>query len=463
LLTLIGPYDVVDGVSFIPLVRATAGFETSIGSPCFNCRVSNAVFEYVYGAIQVASATETVIENVEVRYVLGGQDIFYTGTSLLGSYSLTLFHVTTDNPYPAAYGTVRAWATSTAYTAGQIVDVNGAIYQCSTSGTSASSGGGPSGLPSGSTPQSAFSNTITDGSAQWNFVALNNAGVWQDNYAYSLRMYTAALLDGYYGFVENNVAGTTGSEALFDMFDDLEVDHNYGSGVLLVGGEQTSIVNSWAGSSLQADGINVGASWQGQLAVSQTRIVGNWTNGVSVNGGVELKLIGNWIDSNSIGGSALYNGVTFAANVSRAVIQGNSIGVDPDIGSNNQGYGIFDSGTSDYLVISDNDLHGNVAGGLFNGASGTYNKVIDNIGYNPIGTTAAANVGASPATITAGNSPETHYIKQSASFNATVAKNGQTICGDTVAAVPCVVVLGPNESYVVTWTVTQPTYTKDVH
>lgn len=51
---------------------------------------------------------------------------------------------------------IYAWTASTAYTSGTYVSLGGAIYRCTTSGTSASSGG-----PSGT------SSSITDGTAVW--------------------------------------------------------------------------------------------------------------------------------------------------------------------------------------------------------------------------------------------------------------------------------------------------------
>jgi hypothetical protein len=95
-----------------------------------------------------------------------------------------------------------------------------------------------------------------------------------------------------------------------------------------------------------------------------------------------------------------------------------------------------------------------------------------NPGYNPVGLTAAANVGASPAVVVAGASPETHYLNQSATNTATVKKPGATsggaCSGNTIAtlvgsSIYYPIQLGPNESYCVTWSTTQPTYTKDVH
>ena len=51
---------------------------------------------------------------------------------------------------------IYAWTASTAYTSGTVVSKGGSLYRCTTSGTSASSGG-----PTGT------SNSITDGTAVW--------------------------------------------------------------------------------------------------------------------------------------------------------------------------------------------------------------------------------------------------------------------------------------------------------
>jgi hypothetical protein len=50
-----------------------------------------------------------------------------------------------------------AWAVSTAYTVGSLVSANGNLYLCTTAGTSASTGSGPSGT----------GNAITDGTVTW--------------------------------------------------------------------------------------------------------------------------------------------------------------------------------------------------------------------------------------------------------------------------------------------------------
>lgn len=133
------------------------------------------------------------------------------------------------------------------------------------------------------------------------------------------------------------------------------------------------------------------------------------------------------------------------------------------VGTGTNANGITMSGAADYWNINNNDLRGNTTANLTNSSSGTHNNIQNNAGYNPVGVTAAANMGASPVTITAGPSPETHYVKQSATNMATIAKGGQQIAALINASTYYTIQLGPNESYVATWTTTAPTYTKDIH
>lgn len=117
-------------------------------------------------------------------------------------------------------------------------------------------------------------------------------------------------------------------------------------------------------------------------------------------------------------------------------------------------------------TISTFNQHDNVftaATAITNNATVTACNWHDNKGYNPVGTSAAANVGASPATITAGCSPETHYVRQNGTNTATIAKGGQPIATLAGATTYYPIDLHPQESYIVTWTSTNPTYTKDVH
>jgi hypothetical protein len=72
-------------------------------------------------------------------------------------------------------------------------------------------------------------------------------------------------------------------------------------------------------------------------------------------------------------------------------------------------------------------------------------------------------MGASPFTVTAGASPETHYVKQSATNTAFCGKGGIVTTNLVNPSTYYAIELEPNESYSCTWTAPAPTYTKDVH
>ena len=131
-------------------------------------------------------------------------------------------------------------------------------------------------------------------------------------------------------------------------------------------------------------------------------------------------------------------------------------------GQSGTGFGLEIENAACTVSVMGGQAIGNVTGAVSLGASATA-TISQLLGFNPVGTSAAANVGASPATITAGPSAETHYLNQSATNTATVTKNTRQIHALVNASTFYPVQLGPNESYVVTWVTTQPTFTKDVH
>lgn len=130
--------------------------------------------------------------------------------------------------------------------------------------------------------------------------------------------------------------------------------------------------------------------------------------------------------------------------------------------ASNSGAGLVLAGSADYTRVISGYMASNAVT-VSNSATGTHNVIKDIGGYNPVGATAAATAGASPFTYTAGTSPETLYFKQTATNTATITQGGQQIAALANASTYYPVELGPNESVVVTWTTTAPTYTKFVH
>jgi hypothetical protein len=156
------------------------------------------------------------------------------------------------------------------------------------------------------------------------------------------------------------------------------------------------------------------------------------------------------------------------------IVIGARISGAPGMVSHNDIYGFGNSGTGIWLqsssqsVLVDGNLFANNTTTIFN--LGTGNSIRNNFGnpaiaggYNPVGISGPFTVGASTFTVTAGASPETHYLNQSATNTATVSKSGITVANLKEPSTYYMVELEPNESYAVTWATTAPTYTKDVH
>ncbi len=470
-LNITAQYNCIKDIYFFPTVRKSAGYQVSIAQPAADTLLDRIRIDYACNGISIIDSSATQLNRVQLRFLLGTQGISYSGTNGNGSFGAYFDHTQTDNPYPirAISNTdIKTWATSTGFTSGQVINNNGNIYQCSTTGTSSNVGTGPSGFPNGTTPDTVFTNTIIDGSCQWMFVC-SNALTWivEDSFSNSLTMVSNQLLDGAFGFRMLDTANTGSSFPQFFSSFDLGVDHPFNTGVELTGGNSAMFANAWIGSALTSNGVLANTNFKGEIQITNSRIAGNNGNGILFQSGPVNNLVSNSVIENNSAGTApgVNHGISIAANASHLIINGNRIGAAFN-GGNNQGSGIFiTSGTSDFLVITDNDLNGNVNSGLSNGApSGTNNLIADNPGYNPIGITAGpTTMGASPFTVTAGASKETHYVRQSATNTATVTKNGQQIASLAQSNTFYAIDLGPSESYVTTWLTTAPTFTRDVH
>jgi Pectate lyase superfamily protein len=372
-LTITGQNVWVRDCEFHPTVRITSGYQVKF-SGAFTSGTDRVRLDYVYNGIYVLNSTETKVENTYLRYLLGPQGILYSGSLGNGSFGFTLDTVVADNPYPQAYGTVKAWATGTSYSLNDIVYVNGNIYQCSTAGTSAGAGGGPTGFPTGTTPDSVFTGTLSDNTVSWKFVATGLIWLQHDNYAYSMRGKHLYFIDGYTSVKITDTANTGSSYPSYHRLSVIESDHAFSDSILIAAGNDVSVELSYIGSSLHGNGINIITGFKGGFTVNTTRIAASWYNGVSLGAGVGFLVVNNQINSNSQSGSGNNHGVSVAAGVSNFVVSNNKIGTDPGIGSNNQAWGVLiNTGASDYYNIVNNICAAqNVSGCVIDAGSGTH-------------------------------------------------------------------------------------------
>lgn len=258
--------------------------------------------------------------------------------------------------------------------------------------------------------------------------------------------------------------------------------------LMQAGGDMRIWGNKMSGGGINTTGLALFGAVSGAQSMEPMVITGNSFEGqqncIAMNTANASFLISNIvITGNQLwgGGKAiLSNGFGTAQYVNGLVISGNCLSVnggsgktvvslDGIIGCTITGniLNLSGGGTASTGIFLGTHAS-NVTSSANNYASGITTNIAEataggNFLYDsPTGVIAPVTMGASPFVYTAGSHPETHYIKQSATNTATVAKNGQTILGLANASTYYTLDLNPNESYTTTWVTTAPTYTKDV-
>jgi len=374
----------IENMAIRPVVKKTNGYAVYFTNSAFRCQAVDVNANYGYNGFGFVTATECVVSNCQCRYMLGSNGVYFGGAVNAGSYRLVIDNFGADNPYPSGYGPVKSYAATTGFILGDIVAVNGIIWQCSQSGTTGSTS--PSGYP-GTTAQTVFSDQITDGTAKWKFVCLSNLyWIVQDSYAYSLVIDKAACLNGARGYTMQDSAATGSSYPIWTFAWDLETDHSYVTGVQMDGGEGLYIDGSWIGSSLFGNGVLIGSNSRGEVFIGAgTRIMGHAENGILIQAGPKtISIDGCMIGLNSQKTINTFNGITVAAGATEFSITNNRIGDLVGTGANPQNSGIsLLAGATNKFIIANNNLLDNITAAIIDASTGTTKRIANNLGYNP--------------------------------------------------------------------------------
>lgn len=111
------------------------------------------------------------------------------------------------------------------------------------------------------------------------------------------------------------------------------------------------------------------------ITIDSSEFLGNGNDGFRIEEGASVD--GVKINGCSIAGNG-GSGISLGAGTSNFMIIANRIGPCGDYTGNL--YGIYiPTGSSDYYIISNNDLHGNTSGQIVDGGQGTHKSVINNI------------------------------------------------------------------------------------
>lgn len=411
----------IEEVMFWPTVRKTSGFSVTLTNSCFSCFVDFRT-DYGWNGLGIEGATETRFK-VKTRYMLGTIGAWYAGNITHKSYRAICEDMIADNPYPlpASATNAKTWANGMTLVAGDHFEINGAVYQATVGGVAG--GSAPTGYPTGTTPESVFTGTIASGAATLKWVSNSAlAHLVMDNYAYSLVIDKAALLNGNVGFTMIDSANTGSSYPIWAFANDLETDHSRALGLNLDRGEGFfDIGGCWIGSCLTGNGVTIGSNFRGEVSFGPgSRIMGNAQHGVLRQAGaIDVRLTGvACVDNGVKGPSGTYHGLRIAGLSVDTQIVGGRYGDSVSVAGNLQGWGISIGASCDKTTISGAVVRGNATGTIDVGATQTNLHIADCPGYSP-GALTSITVTASPFTYT----------------NSTGSDTSVNVVGGTVSAI----------------------------
>ena len=371
-------------LTFQPLNVKTSGCELE-DTGSFTGGAEDVDFVYAFEPICDISSTELEFRDIGFRYTLGSiANFYFAGTVSAPAFRVKLDNLIGDNPYPYAEPTsinAKAYTTSTAYNDGDIVRVNGYVWQALNIGTSAASS--PTFTPCSTTAACRFqtsTNYILDNNIHWGFVFTYDAShITQDSYAYSMVIDKAGLIDFGQCFTSEDTANTGTSFPVWLQANDLECDHNYNAGVSLNAGSGHVFINSWFSSSLTNSEVVQASTYLGESTFSADRIAGAAQHGMVFNSG-KFIVTNDWIGTNSASSSGTYHGITVGPNVSGFTITGIQAALPAPAGTETQGYEVLvNSGTSNYYTITGVLCQGvEVIGCVSDGGSGASKTVSGN-------------------------------------------------------------------------------------
>lgn len=363
------------GLKFVPKNVKSSGYEFVFGSGSFRCKMDDIRIDYAYNGINVTDATETRLSRICLRYLIGALGINMTGTVGNGSYRLVIDDILTDNPWQtsptAALKITRPQ--NGAVTLGQYAVVNGYVWQVVTAGTTANTATGSLTWTPANTDSTSWTTTNqSDGSAAWRLIFNQNLSwVVMDNYAQTLVVNKAALIDGLHGIYVTDGASTGSSYPGIMMFHEVECDHSYSNCIEINAGNDLRMTNCWLSSSLTGRALSLGSGIKGDYVISNTRMFGCATDGMLLNGGKDVQVMNCTIGSNGQLTAATYHGIVVGSGVSYFQFIGNRCGDVIGNGASQQNYGIFINGSCDHYNVVYNSCHGNSGGAVNDGSSGT--------------------------------------------------------------------------------------------
>ena len=263
------------------------------------------------------------------------------------------------------------------------------------------------------------------------------------------------VLNGVYSLFTAADVDTQGQAPAHNAFSGVYFDGSV-SGCYLDKAYITEFVNCWFSAGRSGAG-NPGATLvkTDGLAFTNCRFVDCGSHGALISSSAERTTFMNckFFGNSQTAGANVASGLYISPSTNNVTVIGCAARNTYFVGT--QKYGIEIGNICTNVICSSNSVTGNGTGGLLVGSSLVNSRIMDNIGYNPVGGS-AITVGASPYTYTAGPSPETVYI--SSGTVSGIFTQGAAIFSNTDKTVQ----LGPNESLQVAYSVI-PYMNKVVH
>lgn len=346
-----------------------------------NSMVENVRIDSMCDGVTVLSSAGTNITQLLEYDLFGLRGLWFIGAAGAESHSVRVRDVGFDIPYRyAPAGNGAAIARSTTYAQGNVGFLNGNIYQCSTAGITAGTGG-PSGIPT-TDPATARTTEITDGSAKWVYVCnASMAHFSHGPFAFSSELLgRCGFLNGVRGIHMYDDVQAGNSKPAFLDATGLSIDHPFNTGVLLDRGAEVWLHDVFITSVFEKFALWKTSTFGEGLELEDVRCFGIAEHGMVFDSGYfnaqkcRVQVAGTRT-------SNAYDGMFVAAAVSNFMIANGTFGNwGSAIGPHQMRHGVsVATGASDHYQVRHNMVPGNLTAGVFDGGSGANKSVGDNI------------------------------------------------------------------------------------
>ncbi len=366
------------GLEYLALERKDSLFQSSGGyslrfTSCNDCWTDNIRISYGTAGVEIHRSNRTHLRGktaVDHIKAGGGQAalryIGEAGVATSSKCDVDWLHV--EHAYIAASHAYRGnWAITTVYAAGDLVFANDRWWECTTGGTSAGAGTGPSTIP-GSDGPTAYSTGVTDNGVTWRFLIGNSFICVQDNDANDLVLKRFDCIGPCSNPLDMRRSSGTGAPTGLTVLSG-RIEGGITSGVNLDRGSRVflhpDIKRVWGGR-----GISVNTNFGGGVQIDGGRVEEARTNGIALDSGGVL-INGTEVSESSQEGSAVHAGI-LVQNV-------NGVRITSCKSSGSlQAHGLAIAASADQFVVAINNFLGNVTGGISNAAGTSATKVVAN-------------------------------------------------------------------------------------